>query len=95
VIFFRIAPFRGAVVDLQLAVFQKTRQRFPLIQRIAHCRAGRTLGQNLFGEPTDMAWMENTNTNPNPMQKPSAFSASSSRCRAASRARLGIDDLTI
>ena len=26
-----IGPFGGAVVDFQLAVFQKTRQRFPLV----------------------------------------------------------------
>src|SRR6266852_5925113 len=32
----------------QLAVFQKARQRLPLIQRIAHRRAGRTLRQNLL-----------------------------------------------
>ena len=43
----RLARFRGAVVDLQFAVFQKARYRFPLIQRIAHRGAGRTLWQNL------------------------------------------------
>ena len=41
-----VGSFRGAVVDLQLAVFQKTRQGIPLIQRIAHGRARRTLRQN-------------------------------------------------
>src|SRR6516162_4573185 len=43
----RLAPFRGAVVDLQLSDFQKARQRLPLIQRIAHRCAGWTLRQNL------------------------------------------------
>ena len=42
-----VGPFRGAVVNLQLAVFQKARQRLPLIQRIAHRSAGWTLWQNL------------------------------------------------
>ena len=31
-----VGPFRGAVVNLQLAVFQEARQRFPLIQRVAY-----------------------------------------------------------
>src|SRR5579884_1696314 len=42
-----IGSFRGPVVNLQLAVFQKARQRLPLIQRVAHCGAGGTLRQNL------------------------------------------------
>src|SRR5437588_1025779 len=42
-----VGTLGGSVVDFQFAVFQKTRQRFPLIQRIADRRAGRSLGQNL------------------------------------------------
>jgi hypothetical protein len=38
-----VGPFRGAVVNLQLAVFQKACQRVPLIQGIAHSDAGWTL----------------------------------------------------
>ena len=30
-----VSPFRSAVVDLQLAVFEESRQRLPLIQPIA------------------------------------------------------------
>ena len=47
-----VGPFRGAVINLQLAVVQKARQRLPLIQRIAHRGAGRTLRQKgrLLGE---------------------------------------------
>src|SRR5436305_3608823 len=44
----RLAPFRGAVVDLQLAILQKLRQRLPLIQRIGDCGPRRTLRQH-FG----------------------------------------------
>src|SRR5579863_4160308 len=42
-----VGSFRGAVVNLQLAIFQKACQRLPLIQRIAHRGAGRALRQNL------------------------------------------------
>jgi hypothetical protein len=42
-----VGPFGGAVVNLQLAVLQKARERLPLIQRIAHRGAGRTLRQAL------------------------------------------------
>src|SRR5438874_1873706 len=42
-----IGPLRGTVVNFQLAVFEKARQRLPLIQRIAHRSAGWTLRQNL------------------------------------------------
>ena len=38
-----ISPFRSAVINLQLAVFQKARQRLPLIQCIAHRGTGRAL----------------------------------------------------
>src|SRR5689334_10445606 len=41
-----VGSFRGAVVYLQLAVLQKSRQRLPLIQRIAHCGPRRTLRQH-------------------------------------------------
>jgi hypothetical protein len=37
-----------APLYLQLAVFQKARQRLPLIERVAHRGAGWTLGQNLW-----------------------------------------------
>ena len=43
----RLARSSGAVVNFQLAVFQKACQRLPLIQRITHRGAGRTLRQNL------------------------------------------------
>ena len=38
-----VGPSRGAVVNLQLAVFQKASQRLPLIQCIAHRGTGRAL----------------------------------------------------
>ena len=43
-----VGPFRGAVVDLQVAVSLKARKRLPLIQRIAHRCAGWALRQNLL-----------------------------------------------
>src|ERR1700676_5812939 len=43
-----VGSLGGAVVDLQLAVFQKARQRLPLIQRIAHRRARPALRQNFL-----------------------------------------------
>ncbi len=42
-----IGAFRGAVVNLQFAVFEKARERLPLIQHIAHSGTGRTLRQHL------------------------------------------------
>src|ERR1700680_974898 len=41
-----VGPFGSTVVDLQLAVVQEARQRFPLVQCIAHRRARWTLRQN-------------------------------------------------
>src|SRR5689334_18119629 len=41
-----VGSFRGAVVDLQLAVLEKSRQGLPLVKRIAHCGARRTLRQH-------------------------------------------------
>src|SRR5438128_11202368 len=42
-----VGSFRGAVVYLQLAVLQKSRQRLLLVQRIADCGPRRTLRQHL------------------------------------------------
>src|SRR4051794_9720625 len=41
-----VGSLRGTVVYLQLAVLQKSRQRLPLVQRIAYCGPRRTLRQH-------------------------------------------------
>src|SRR5262249_16389409 len=43
-----IGSFAGAIVDFQLAILQKARQRLPLIQRITHSGPGRTLRKNIL-----------------------------------------------
>src|SRR5438067_2754947 len=43
-----IGSFAGAVVDFQIAIFEKACQRLPLIQRITHCGARRAFRQNIL-----------------------------------------------
>src|SRR5215471_15576487 len=43
-----IRSLGGTRVDLQIAVFEKTRERLPLIQRVSHGPCARALGQNLL-----------------------------------------------
>ena len=45
-----VGPLGGAIVDLQIAVFEKALQSVPLIQRIAHGLCGRALGQNFVAD---------------------------------------------